>query len=141
MKVKQFNDNFIVRLDPDEEIVESIKKICNEHKIKFGSIRGIGAVYNVVLGYYNPKTKKFFKKEFKDEFSYEITSLTGNITIMNKEIYIHLHINMGDSDYNVIGGHLVSAFIRTTGEIIINSIKGQVDRINDEEMGLNLFNL
>lgn len=41
---------------------------------------------------------------------------------MNGEIYLHLHIGLSDSKYNAYGGHLTSALISGTGEIIIEEI-------------------
>ena len=69
----------------------------------------------------------------------EITSLLGNVSQMNGEVYLHLHITLADENYNVHGGHLTSAVISATGEIIIDTIDGIVDREFDEEVGLNLF--
>ena len=69
----------------------------------------------------------------------EITSLLGNITTMNGETYLHLHINLCDENMNIKGGHLNECRISATGEIIVTKINGNVDRIKDNETGLNIF--
>lgn len=58
---------------------------------------------------------------------------------MNGEIYLHLHIGLFDSKYNIYGGHLTSAIISGTGEIIIEEIDGEIEREFNEEVGLNLL--
>lgn len=45
----------------------------------------------------------------------------------------------GDENGNAIGGHLNSATVSATCEMIITVIDGTVDRYFDEEIGLNLF--
>ena len=53
----------------------------------------------------------------------EITSLVGNVSQMDGEVYLHIHVNIADENNNVFGGHLTSAVISATGEIIIDIIK------------------
>ncbi len=45
----------------------------------------------------------------------EITSLVGNISQMNGEVYLHIHINLANEENKVFGGHLTSAIISATG--------------------------
>ena len=70
----------------------------------------------------------------------EITSLVGNVTRKDGEVYLHIHINFGDEDGLVKGGHLVKSRISATSEIILRKIDGEVGRKLDEEIGLNLLN-
>ncbi len=58
---------------------------------------------------------------------------------MKGETYIHLHINICDKELKSFGGHLNSAIVSATCEIIIDSIQGEVDREFSEEIGLNLL--
>ncbi|HCY61135.1 MAG TPA: DNA-binding protein, partial [Lachnoclostridium sp.] len=41
---------------------------------------------------------------------------------------------------NVYGGHLSRGIIGATCEMVITVIDGVVDRVKDEETGLNIFN-
>ncbi len=38
----------------------------------------------------------------------EVTSILRNITMMEKEPFLHLHANLGRKDMSVAGGHIVS---------------------------------
>ena len=58
---------------------------------------------------------------------------------MNDEYYAHLHMSAGDSEGKVFGGHLNRAVVSATCEMVINVIDGVVDRIFDNETGLNIF--
>jgi predicted DNA-binding protein with PD1-like motif len=83
------------------------------------------------------ETKKYYPKELNGD--YEITNLIGNISTMKGKIYLHLHITISDSNNNAFGGHLNSAIISTTGEIIIEEIEGEIEREFNEEVRLNLL--
>ena len=139
MKYKQCNNKVIVRIDKGEELVDSLKTLCKTLDIKLGSIIGIGATDKITVGLMNTKTKKYQSKEFIGD--HEITSLIGNITTMNGEVYLHLHVTICNVEHKAIGGHLSSAMISATFEGIIEIIEGQVSREYHEDVGLNLLNL
>jgi predicted DNA-binding protein with PD1-like motif len=139
MNYKQFNNKVVVRIDKGEELVDSLKTICKTLDIKLGSIVGIGATDKITVGLMNTKTKKYQLKEFTGD--HEIASLVGNITTMNGEVYLHLHITICNIEHKALGGHLSSAVISATFEGTIDIIDGQINREHDDEIGLNLFKL
>jgi len=67
--------------------------------------------------------------------------LTGNITEKDGDPYIHLHINLTGKDYEAIGGHLNKAMISVTGEIVVTSIEGMINRYHVKQSGLNLLDI
>lgn len=139
MKYLKSDNKYIVRIDKGEEVIQQIKKLCAENNIKSGSINGLGATNKVKAGLFNTNTKEYMSKEFIG--SYEITSLLGNISRMNDEIYLHIHINISDENMNVYGGHLNECYISATCELIIEEIKLDVDREFNSEIGLNLYKI
>jgi len=135
MNYKQFNNKVIIRIDKGEELVDSLKTICKKLDIKLGSIVGMGSTDKVTIGLLNTKTKKYQSKEFIGD--HEIASLAGNITTMNGEVYLHLHLTICNIEHKAIGGHLTSAIISATFEGIIDIIQGQVTREYNDDIGLN----
>lgn len=69
----------------------------------------------------------------------EISNLTGNISVMHDDVYLHIHITLGREDYSALAGHLLSAVINGVGELIIQKMDGKIDRIHNKSRGLNLF--
>ncbi|GAH72901.1 unnamed protein product [marine sediment metagenome] len=137
MKFKKIGNKWILRIDKGEEIVETLKQFCKENKIKLGTISGIGATDRVTIGLFNTRSKQYYSQELIGD--YEITNLSGNVSTMNGEIYLHLHISLADSKYNAYGGHLNSAVISGTGEIVIEEIEDIIEREFNEDIGLNLL--
>jgi predicted DNA-binding protein with PD1-like motif len=139
MNYRRFNNKVIVRIDKSEEIVSSLKQLCKKLNIALGSIVGIGATDDATIGLMNTKTKKYQSTRFTGD--HEISSLIGNITTMNGDVYLHLHITVCNAELKTLGGHLTSAVISATFEGVIDIIDGQVDRTFNQAVGLNLLNL
>ena len=137
MEFKKFNDTYVIRLNKGEEVISSLKELCKNEDIKLAEITGLGAANLVEIGVFNVNTKEYNTKIFEGMF--EITSLVGNATRKDGEVYLHIHINFGDEDGVVKGGHLVRTNISATSEIILRKIDGEVGRKLSEEIGLNLL--
>ncbi len=140
MKFKQINENnFMIRLEIGDNIIESIQKFCKENNVNLGYFHGLGAVGKVELAHYRVDNKKYSSEIIEDAL--EIVSLHGNITTMDNEIYLHSHIVVSNDKMQAFGGHLKEATINATCEIVLVSLKGNINRFHNEEIGLNLLDL
>lgn len=137
MEYRKFDDSYVVRLNKGEEVIASLKELCFKEEIKLAEITGLGASNLVENGVFNVNTKEYNTKIFEGMF--EITSLVGNATRKDGEVYLHIHINFGDENGTVRGGHLVRSTISATSEIVVRKINGEVGRKLSEEIGLNLL--
>ncbi len=137
MEYRRFNNTIIARIDRGEEILSKIKEIALKESIKLANINALGATNDFSVGVYNLTEKKYYANEFKGDF--EIVSLTGTINTVKDEFYTHIHMSAGNDKGEVFGGHLTRAIVSATCEMIINIIDGKVDRVKDEETGINLF--
>ncbi len=139
MESLKIGNKYFVRIDKGEEVIASLKQFCSNSGVGLGSIMGLGAADRVTIGLFNTITKEYHNTELAGE--YEITNLTGNITTKDGEIYLHLHITLGDEDYRAHGGHLNECWISGTCELVIDAIDGEIGRVFDEHSGLNLWKL
>ena len=133
MEYRKFDNVIVARIDKDEEILEQLKVIAIKENIKLAGIQALGAINDFTVGVYKTDKKKYDANSFQGY--YEITSLTGTINTMDGEYYAHLHMSAGE----VVGGHLNRAIVSATCEMVITVIDGRVDRVHDEETGLNIF--
>ena len=139
MKFKKIKDIYFIRLERGEHIIESLKNFCTKNKIKCGYLFGIGAVDEVELAHYIVENKKYTTKILKQPL--EIISMNGNITTMNKEVYLHCHITLSDEKMKAIAGHLKEGIISATCEIVLVKLNATVNRKHDDFIGLNLMEL
>ena len=137
MQHRKSGTTFILRIDRGEEIVSTLKAFCIEQQILFGTVQGIGAVGNAVIGLFETRTKEYHTTTLSGDF--EIASLLGNITTMGGEPYLHLHATLTDETFLAYGGHLTSATVSGTCEIFITVLEGRIDRRFDADVGLNIL--
>ena len=137
MEYRRFQDTLIVRMDRGEEITEQLRAVAEKENVTLASVEALVAVNDFTVGVYNTAEKKYYSNRF--EGAYEIVSLTGTLTTKDGAVYHHLHMSAGDREGRVFGGHLNSAVVSATCEMVIRVIDGTVERRHDPEIGLNLF--
>ncbi|GAH17957.1 unnamed protein product [marine sediment metagenome] len=139
MDYKKIGEKVFVRIDSGEEIVETLTQVCKKLDITAGTITGIGATDKAIVGLFDVKTKKYHSKELVGD--HEIAPVYGNISTMNNEVYLHLHVNLCNSEHKSFGGHLTSAVVSATFEAVIDIINGKIERAFDATTGLNILKL
>ena len=137
MEYRKFGNTYVIRLDPGEEIVQSMISFALKEKITLAHLRGLGAVNNVTLKSFRPDTKQYSAHMYHTDL--EIVSLNGNLTTLNGRPYAHIHMSVGDTVGHVYGGHLNKAVVSSTCEIFLNAVDGVVERKPNPELGLNIL--
>ena len=139
MKCIKKDKLIIIRLFPDENIIEEIKNTCKKYNVKTAVvISGLGQLKSFKLGYFKEKGN-YSPEEFK--IPHELVSLTGNIIHQKDDYLLHIHAVLSDGHKKAIGGHLIHGAIEVTGEIILLTSNISFKRELDEKTGLNLISL
>ena len=137
MKYRKEENKVLVVLERGDEVFESLYQVVEDLDIKFSWINGIGAADNIVLGAYPSKTKEYVKKKFNGEF--EIASMMGNITMKENAPFIHIHATISDEECNAFAGHLFTARVAVTCEIVLNISEKPIFRKECNDIGLYLW--
>lgn len=137
MQFRRFGNKYFVRIDRGEEIMSSLKAFCVQENITLAEVKALGAIDDFEVGLFDVEEKKYHANHFT--FPAEIVSLWGTVTTMNGEVYLHIHLSAGDSQGRVFGGHLNSAKVSATCEMIVDVCEGTVERKFSDDVGLNLF--
>ena len=137
MEYKKTGNRILVRLDKGEELLDQIKSVCEREDVTLGTVSGLGACSDITFGLFETAAKKYHSLHLTG--NHELVGLTGNITTMNGEVYLHVHAMFADAAYNVKGGHLNRAVISATGELVIEVLEGRAGRKFSDAIGLNLL--
>ena len=137
MNYRKENNHYFISLDPGEKNNSSFEKFAGIESINCAWIHGIGAVTDLEMGYYDLPSKSYIRKNFNDD--YELTSLSGNISIKDGNLFSHSHINFSDNNFNVYGGHLFEGEISAAGEFILIFGENSINRKYDDFTGLALW--
>lgn len=126
MDYRRFGNTIVVRLDRGEEIVAQVKAVAEKETIKLASIQALGSVNDFTVGVFDLEEKQFYPNHFTGAF--EISSLFGTITTKDGAYYGHIHMNAGNKEGQVLGGHLIEGTIAATCEMFITVLDGTVER-------------
>jgi len=133
----QTHKRTIIRLDQGEPVVTSLERIAESKNITSGTITGIGAVEDAVIGYYQRKQKKYRKDTFKQP--YELTNLTGFVTQDDGNVHVHAHVTLAGEGHQAFGGHLHEATVAAAGEFWVDHGNKTVKRQYNGDLGLKLM--
>ncbi len=136
---KRLNDIWMVRIDQGEEIMEQLMLLCTGENITLAQVDAIGAADHAEIGVYDLEERQYHREEL-DGFM-EITGLSGSVTAMNGEPYIHLHATLVDQNHTVHGGHVLKMRVGATCEMFVRVMDGTVSRKRDEQLGINLWEM
>ena len=134
MQFKQDDNIFIIYIEQDESIMETLTQFCKSKDIVNAQISGIGAIKEIDLGAYDLKNKEYVRQFFNN--LWELTSFQGNVILKDNEPFIHAHITMSDHNLDVKGGHLFEAKVGAVGEFILRKIETDGKREYDANIGL-----
>ena len=136
MDYKRDGDAIAVRLDEDDELVASLKAVCEKEKVTGALVSGVGAAKKAEIAHFDPDTKEYHIKKLEGKL--EIISLSGNIAMKEGEAVPHLHVALSMKDFSTVSGHLMKAEIRPTCEILLLLHGVKIHRERDDRTGLNL---
>ena len=127
MEYRKFDQGYVLRLDPGEEVVSCLTRLVEQEQVQLGCVSALGAANDVTIR--------------RCQGQFEISALVGNVTRKDGEPYLHLHITFGNPvTGEVYAGHLTSCTISATLELFLQVWDGQVGRAFSDTVGLNLLN-
>lgn len=144
MDYRRSKDTLYIRVDKGESLTDTIKHVCEREGIQAGHFQGIGACDRVVLGTYIPEKNDFVEHTLTGML--EMVSLMGNVTLNDRnEVFLHSHAMFSylDAQGGIVttGGHLLSARVSYTGEIILRPAEERIGRMIDPATGIEVWKL
>src|SRR5437773_1856229 len=121
MKSKLINESgektFAVIFEKGDEVIETLRRFANERRLLASHFTAIGALSDVVIGFFDPAQKQYKKIPMRERV--ELLSLTGDIAFEGDVPQIHAHIVAGRADGTAYGGHLLEGHVFPTMELIL----------------------
>ena len=138
MKHANLDDHtFALRLEPGDDIHESVQAFCADTNINNATIQGIGSVDSPTLAHYSMHSKQFTDKRLEGIF--EVTSLLGNIALVDGKPFAHIHVTISDPAMTAHAGHLVKGECSATLELVVASYPSHHWKSDDETIGLKVW--
>ncbi len=131
---------FAVVLDTGDEAMACLQRFARDQHIAAAQITAIGAFESVVLKYFDWASKKYLDNRVDEQV--EVASLTGDVALApSGEPALHIHLVVGRRDGTALAGHLGSAKVRPTLEVIVTESPAHLQNVQDPATGLALIRL
>lgn len=120
MRYTVTDDMAFLRLSDGEELHRSIAAACEEYLIDSAVILGgLGMAKNITFGWYDGQ--EYIKEHLEGTF--ELTGLSGDISIRKGAIYPHLHAVLNGMDHKSFSGHVLQVVAFHNLEVFIRPLK------------------
>tara|TARA_B100000085_G_scaffold38398_2_gene31535 strand:- start:1872 stop:2309 length:438 start_codon:yes stop_codon:yes gene_type:complete len=135
MEFSRSGNDIFVRMDPGDELHESIQQLSKSGIVNASITSGIGRVRNTEIGFLDSEGV-YHKKMYEEPM--ELLSTQGNLAPGPNGPFTHIHIVASEDDHTVRGGHLFTATVAVTAEIHLR-VLGDNERIFEREKTENDF--
>jgi predicted DNA-binding protein with PD1-like motif len=144
MKTKRIDEHdgaatYAVVFDTGEEVIAGLTDFAKRQRLAAGSFTAIGGFSHATLGFFDIERKDYRQIPVGEQV--EVLSLVGDVTLDRGEPKIHAHVVVGKADGTTRGGHVLSAHVRPTLEVIVVESPAHLRRTIDNETGLALIDL
>jgi len=143
MQHKLLHDNngqrtFAVVLDSGDEVMESLRAFAEREQIAAAQLTGIGALSDAVLMYFDWQQKDYQRIPVREQV--EVASMIGDFALApSGEPALHIHIFLGKRDGTALAGHLGTAHVRPTLEVVLTESPSYLRKVKDPKSGLALI--
>lgn len=128
----------VLVLGEGESVAGEFEAFAVKNGIGAASVTAIGGFREAVLGFFDPVARGYVEIPVREQA--EVLSLVGDIgRDEDGRIALHAHVVLGLRDGGTRGGHLVSATVRPTLEVMVTESSGELRRRYHKDVGLSLI--
>src|SRR5207248_985577 len=92
---------YLLEIRTGQEVMKGLLAFARKYKLVAGSLTGIGAISDAVIGYFDPAKNAYLRNHEKGQA--EVLSLTGNLALYKDEPFFHVHVALGLRDGSARG--------------------------------------
>jgi len=120
------------------DLLKELEDYVRANGINLAWLSGVGAVSRATIRYYDQPKQEWIDLEFDQRL--EVAGMLGNVSLMNGEPIVHVHITLADEQGRCYGGHLGRNTLVFNLEILLTTLSGPpVTRKMDAQTGLTLW--
>jgi predicted DNA-binding protein with PD1-like motif len=142
MKVKLLSTagqvkTYVLIFAKNDEVMSGLAEFAHKYHVTSAHYQAIGDALSAKIGVYDYRRKQF--KVIPITEPCEVTSLTGDIAVLNGQPAPHSHLNLAAADGSVRGGHLLELIIGPTLELFVTVEPTALYKRHNEEFDANVI--
>lgn len=130
---------FVLIFETDDDPMAGLLDFARGQNVGAGHFTGIGAFRDATLAYFDWESKDYLDIPIREQV--EVLSLAGDIALEDRRPKVHAHVVVGKRDGSAHGGHLKSARVRPTLEVVLVECPAHLRRRMDPVSRLALIDL
>lgn len=140
MQIREIGAHYLLRLEAEDEVIQSLETWADRYDIGFAAVIAIGALQRAKLGFFDAEESTYHYMPVDEQV--EVLALNGNVSRgEDGEPIVHVHAVLGQEDGQTMGGHLAEGIVFPTLEVVLLPMPGEVQRRHDPATGLVLWDL
>jgi len=100
-----------------DEAFSGLLEFAEKYHVKSAHFTAIGAVNGATLGWFDPQRKMY--KKIPIDGQHEVIGMSGDIALYQGKPVVHTHMLVGGPDGTTQGGHVLSAVVSPTLEVMV----------------------
>jgi len=120
-----------------DEAFSGLLDFAEKYHISSAHFTAIGALNGATLGRFDPQRKMY--KKIPIEGQVEVIGMSGDIALYQGKPVVHTHMVVGTSDGTTRGGHVLSAYVSPTLEVMVTVDPISMQKRFDPETDLTLI--
>lgn len=119
---------YIMRLDPGDEIVASLRQFVSDEDVTGGYVTGLGSTSHATMSWLDPESGEYIKRKFDEPM--EVATLSGTISVASEDgrPFIHLHAVLAPRELISYAGHVHEARTGAVMEIMVFTFSERLER-------------
>jgi len=120
-----------------DEAFSGLQEFAEKYHVTSAHFTAIGAVNGATLGWFDPKRKMYRKIPIQGQ--HEVIGMSGDIALYQGKPIVHTHMVVGYPDGTTRGGHVLSAYVSPTLEVMLTVDSIAMHKRLDSETDLTLI--
>lgn len=126
---------YAVILETGDEVSSCLNAFAKQAGLQSASFKAIGALSRATLAFFDWEQKEYLPIEVDEQV--EVASLMGDVAVgPDGQPAVHIHAVLGKRDGSAVAGHLKTAIVRPTLEVILTESPRHLRKRHDPETGL-----
>jgi predicted DNA-binding protein with PD1-like motif len=120
-----------------DEAFSGLLKFAEDYHVTSAHFTAIGALNGATLGWFDPQRKQYKKIPITGQ--HEVIGMSGDIALYQGKPVVHTHMVVGTSDGTTRAGHVLSATVAPTLEVMVTVDPITMQKRLDPETDLTLI--
>jgi len=120
-----------------DEAFSGLLEFAEKYHVTSAHFTAIGAVNGATLGWFDPQRKMY--KKIPIDGQHEVIGMSGDIALYKGKPVVHTHMVVGGPDGTTRAGHVLSAYVSPTLEVMVTVDPVAMHKRFDPETDLTLI--